>query len=92
MIFNREKVMLKEYLLWYKENKDSKEVIVCVSRSYHSAERQAEQLHFELTCIEKKSVYEIGIAKITLNKVYLDFLSTGESWVVYQGGEWFLDE
>lgn len=85
--------MLRDYLLWYKETEGGKEIIACITRDYYSAEKLGEQLLFFLTHFANvKTVYEIGITRVEINKIHFDLDTLESRWVIYRNGEWFLDE
>lgn len=84
--------MLRDYLLWYKETEGSVEVIACVTRDYYVAEKLGEQLLFALSHFANlKTVYEIGITRLEINKIHFDLDTLESRWVIYRRGDWFLD-
>lgn len=84
---------MRDYLLWYREEEGSVEVVSCVTRDYYVAEKLSEQLLFSLTHFANiKKVYEIGITRLGINKIHFDLDTLESRWVIYRNGEWFLDE
>lgn len=84
---------MHNYLLWYKVDEESPEVVSCVTRNYYVAEEKADKLLWALKMIKSiKSVHEIGITRLECNKVELELPQVSSRWVIYKNNTWHLEE
>lgn len=79
---------MNDYLVWYKEREDSSDIVAGVCRCYDSGRATAIQMQFVLKYFEGKDVYQVGVTRIPINKVSLDFRGVGfpTRWVIVENG------
>ena len=62
---------MHDYLIWYRLEGDSEDIIRGMARNWPRAERMAEQLFFLLK-IDKKNVIQTGVKRLEHGRIYAD--------------------